>query len=95
MSSLITEEEVKLALKLSDNDKAAGLDGATYEMWKSIAQECNHDVPGMEEGFDVIHLMTVASNNIEKHGTTNGSSFADGWMCPIYKKKERDEIENY
>lgn len=39
MNSLITEEEVVAALKLSDNDKAAGLDGATHEMWNSMTQE--------------------------------------------------------
>jgi hypothetical protein len=94
ISSLITEEEVKLALKLSDNDKAAGLDGATYEMWKSLAQERNSSETE-EEAFDIIHLMTAAFNDIEQYGTTDESSFADGWMCPIYKKKERDEIENY
>ena len=94
MNSLITEEEVKLALRLSNNDKAAGLDGTTYEMWKSIAQKIDideeDDVP-----FNDIHLMTAAFNDIEKHGTSTGLSFAEGWMCPIYKKKEQDEIKNY
>ena len=93
MSSLITEGEVLAALKLSDNDKAAGLDGATYEMWKSIAWEGElHRTE--EEPFNVIHLMTTAFNDIEMNRTVPGSNFADGWMCPIYKK-EQDEIENY
>ena len=54
-------------------------------------------MPETEENsnFNVIRLMTAAFNDIEKHGTIENSTFADGWMCPIYKKKEQDEIENY
>ena len=39
--------------------------------------------------------MITAFNNIEQHRTYAGSSFAEEWMCPIYKKKEQDEIKNY
>ena len=77
MSSLITEEEVVAALKLSDNDKAAGLNGATYEMWKSIAQE-REQHESEENAFDVIHLMTATFNDIEHNGTVPGSKFANG-----------------
>lgn len=85
MSSLITRDEVMTALKLSDNDTAAGLDGATYKMWKSIAQK--QEPHGTEEPCDIIHLMTAVFNDIEQHGTTPESHFADGWMCPIYKNR--------
>ena len=94
LNSLITEEEVRLALKLLDNDKAAGLDGMTYEMWKLIAQKIEMDEED-NEPFNFIHLMTAAFNDIEQHGTCAGPTFAEGWMCPIYKKKEQNEIENY
>jgi len=94
MNSLISEEEVVKALKLSDNDKAAGLDEATYEMWPSIAQDRKSN--GAEDApFDVIQLMTAAFNDIELNGTAYGPNFAEGWMCPIYKNKEKDKMENY
>jgi len=94
INSLISEEEVVKALKLSDNDKAAGLDGATYKMWSSISQDRKSN--GAEDTpFDVIQLMTAAFNDIELNGTAYGPNFAEGWMCPIYKNKEKDKIENY
>ena len=85
---------MKLTLKLSDNDKTAGLDGAIYKMWKSITQEGDLS-DNKEDTPDIICLMATAFNDIEQYGMTEGSHFADRWMCPIYKKKERDEIENY
>lgn len=34
-------------------------------------------------------------NDIAHHGITEGTNFNEGWMCPIYKKKEVDNIANY
>ena len=36
LDSPISAEEVIKALKLSENHKAAGLDGVTYELWKKL-----------------------------------------------------------
>ena len=41
------------------------------------------------KNLNVIHLMTAAFNDIEQYGTTDESSFAYGWMCPIYKKERK------
>ena len=34
-------------------------------------------------------------NDIQEHGVDIRTQFTLGWMCPIYKKKERDQIKNY
>jgi hypothetical protein len=34
-------------------------------------------------------------NDIKRFGISHGCQFADGLMCPIYKKGERTKIENY
>jgi len=34
-------------------------------------------------------------NDIQEYGIVAGTHFTLGWMCPIYKKKERDQIKNY
>ena len=39
--------------------------------------------------------MHVVLNNIQEHGVDARTKFTLGWMCPIYKKKERDQIKNY
>jgi ribosomal protein L12E/L44/L45/RPP1/RPP2 len=36
MKRQLLEEDIKEALKNSKNNRAAGLDGATYELWKTI-----------------------------------------------------------
>ncbi|KAJ3852476.1 hypothetical protein EV368DRAFT_7891, partial [Lentinula lateritia] len=57
------------ALKLTKNHSAPGIDGALYELWKAICQQCDKD-KGDEgkETFDIIELMTEAFNDISIHG---------------------------
>ena len=39
--------------------------------------------------------MTELLTDIQTHGVDDQSDFALGWMCPIYKKKDRSDISNY
>ena len=39
--------------------------------------------------------LTKVFNDIQLHGVEPTSNFALGWMCPIYKKKDRVKIKNY
>lgn len=48
-----------------------------------------------ESGFDVIKVLQLVFNDVEKHGVCPGTGFAESWMCPLYKKNDRAEIANY
>jgi hypothetical protein len=39
--------------------------------------------------------MTAVFNDIYTNGMVAESDFSKGWMCPIYKKNDRNEIANY
>ena len=95
LKTKVTRNEVEEALKASKNDKAAGLDGVTYELWKSIHTSCEEAAKENRPSFDILDLMTAAFNDIEANGIDKSTHFAEGWMCPIYKKNDRNEISNY
>jgi hypothetical protein len=46
------------------------------------------------EGFDIIRSLTVIFTDIRTHGVDKRTSFAEGWMCPIFKKKDKTDISN-
>ena len=91
LRGIITEEDVEEALQNSQNLKSPGMNGITYELWKHIHQEYKKN----PEKFNIIKLMTEYFNDIQKYGISETSDFSIGWMCPIYKKNDRNEIENY
>ena len=48
------------------------------------------------QGFDALRLLKTAFEDIHVHGVSTVTSFAEGWMAPIYKEKgERTRISNY
>ena len=91
----ITEEYVELALKLAKNGSATGLDGCPYELWKYLKRRNDEAIKIGQEGFDIVGTLTTVFQDIQDRGIEKGTYFADGWMCPLYKKKERTQIENY
>lgn len=95
MKRQLLEEDVAAALKNSQNNRAAGLDGATYELWKTIHTRYLEDIRGNRQAFNLIGLMTRTFNDIESFGVVPSTNFSEGWMCPIYKKNDRNEIANY
>ena len=48
-----------------------------------------------KERFNIIEALTTVYLDIQSHGVNMKASFADGWMCPIYKTKDPTEICNY
>lgn len=58
--------------------------------WRGV----NGDPPPPPK-FDVIELLCSVFNSIEHHGVSPGTGFSDGWMCPIFKKKDATDIANY
>ncbi|KAF5375493.1 hypothetical protein D9615_009178 [Tricholomella constricta] len=96
LGSLIARAEVVEALTKAKNNTAAGLDGATTELWKTIHNKHTEDTKlGITVTFDIAGLLTKVFNDILTHGLTEDSSFAEGWMCPLYKKNDKTEIANY
>jgi exonuclease III len=94
MKAEITPDEVEAAMTTADNDSSTGLDGIPYELWKHLAL-----ISSLEDeetnSLSVVDLLTEAFNDIWKSGIRTPSYFAEGWMCPLYMKGDRDEVANY
>ena len=91
----IEPEHVREALLLAKNGSATGLDGLPYELWKHL-DSMNEGTQNKEsEGFDITDTLAQVFQDIQEHGVDSRSDFALGWMCPIYKKKDKREISNY
>ena len=91
----MTKEHVNEALRLAKNGSATGLDGCPYELWKELRRRNNERESEGKTGFDIIKALTTVFRDIQYHGIEPGTYFADRWMCPIYKKKNTTQIENY
>ena len=92
----ISADEVERALKESANDKSPGLDGIPTEMWRLLHQQyMSADEKEKNQYCNITEVLAYIFNDIAEHGITEGMGFNDGWMCPIYKKKEADNIANY
>lgn len=95
LSKRITRDYVKTALQLGKNNSATGLDGCPYELWKKLNRMYIETQIADREGFDVLDLLTLVFQDIQQHGVEKDTEFTEGWMCPIFKKKDRTKIENY
>ena len=92
----IEEGEVIAALGDTANDKAAGLDGVPMELWKLLHQQYKSAKSGEGHKYcDIASVLALIFRDIAANGITEGTNFNEGWMCPIYKKKEADNIANY
>ncbi|KAF6745324.1 Endonuclease/exonuclease/phosphatase, partial [Ephemerocybe angulata] len=90
-----TRSEIEEALKSVPNGKAAGLDGIPVEIWKFYVSKHKETVGTEDETPDIIAILTAVFNDIATHGVAPDTEFAEGWLCPIYKKKDRTDISNY
>jgi hypothetical protein len=90
---LISQEQVSLARLASKNGSATGPDSLPYELWKTLhdlhIQLSKKDTPSI----NIIKCLTIVYNNIQILGTNEADNFASGWMCPLYKKKDRTKID--
>ena len=95
MNKTASITQVQEALKLTKNDTATGMDGCPYELWKALHQNHLERSQQNKKSFDINKTLTKIFQDIQEQGTEEGTSFALGWMCPIYKKKDQTEISNY
>ena len=92
----INEEEVALAIADTASDKAAGLDGIPVELWRLLHQQYKSAEENERHKYcNITRVLAKVFKDISVNGITGGTNFNEGWMCPIYKKKEADNIANY
>ena len=94
MDRTLTESQIEKALHLSKNGSATGLDGCPYELWKKLKEEFDN-TDARNPRFNIIKVMTTVLTDIQLYGVDNKTAFALGWICPLYKKKDKTEISNY
>jgi len=95
LDSIISKDTLESALTTSRLGTAAGPDGIPYELWNHLNTAHKKAAAARKPSFDVLSCMTMVLNDIQTHGIDDRTQFTLGWMCPIYKKKERDQIKNY
>ena len=95
MSTMANEDHILRALKSAKNNTATGMDGCPYELWKTLHQHHLERSAKNKMSFDINKTLTKLFRDIQEHGVEEKTSFTLGWMCPIYKKKDRTEISNY
>jgi hypothetical protein len=101
LDTSLSEEDVAAALSDAAPSKAAGMNGIPTEFWqrlnaihsanRSKARENEH----ARQSCDIVKVLTWVCNDIEEFGVVEGTAFALGWMCPLFKKKDCSDIANY
>ena len=104
MGAPIRESEVRDALNGSENGKSPGITGIQYEFWKFFEQlrkkslknknEPTTDYETALKELNIVNVMAHVYDNMKNNGIKS-STFTEGVMCLIYKKKDRRRIENY
>jgi hypothetical protein len=78
------------------NDKAASLDGIPMELWKRMSSLFDSAKDQDTNPYcDIVTILAKVFNDIEQYGITPSTNFNEGWMCPLYKKGERNNVANY
>ena len=91
----VTRGEIETALDNAGRGKATGLDGLPYEFWTKLRKRWEISTERTSPRFDCINLLLKAYHDLEKHGPCKEAAFTEGWICPLYKKKDRRDIANY
>ncbi|KAJ6459906.1 Endonuclease/exonuclease/phosphatase [Mycena sanguinolenta] len=91
----ITVEETGEALKLSNNDRAPGLDGIPDEFYKMLDILFKQGKDSDPNIFDILTFLTKLYEDIERHGIVEGTQFNIGWLAPIFKKGDKSLLSNY
>jgi ribonuclease HI len=95
MNRTATTIQVQTAINHAKNNTATGMDGCPYELWKALNQHHQEKSRQNQVSFDINTTLARVFQDIQRHGVEEKTTFALGWMCPIYKKKDPTEISNY
>ncbi|PPR04574.1 hypothetical protein CVT24_012027 [Panaeolus cyanescens] len=100
MDREITKNDIQLAIRQLPNGKSPGLDGIITEFYKTLADDLQQDLEKADEDpdqpvFDILEYLQILYKNFALEGPCDTSNFAEGWMCPIYKKNDKTDIANY
>lgn len=95
LARYITKNEVRKAISQQPNGKAPGLDSIPAELYKTLITRGEEKRKRNEPAFEVEETLQMLYKDIEKYGVEENTNFAEGWMCPLYKKKDRADIANY
>ncbi len=71
------------------------MDSCPYELWKMLDEWHYKNTKERKPSFNVVKTITLIFQDIQDNRVHNDTKFATGWICPIYKKKDRTEISNY
>ena len=91
----IDTDEIEEALMEAATGKSPGLDGIPAELWKELLKKQKRDMAKDRPTFDITSAMKEVFNDIEVYGVEPDTDFNKGWICPIYKKKDKRQIGNY
>ncbi|KAI1781840.1 Endonuclease/exonuclease/phosphatase [Ganoderma leucocontextum] len=87
--------EIEVALTDAPSGKSPGLDGIPAELWKECYHRKKKDDKRNAPAFNIILVLKKVFNDIEEYGVMDNTDFTKGWICPIYKKKDKRQIGNY
>ena len=91
----VTKRCIRAAIKKAKNGSSPGNDGITYELYKAFS------TPTDKYKANVTKILTTVWKDVEKNGirkkedADDNSSLTDCIMTLLYKKKEKDNVENY
>ena len=95
LNTEINNDDLVRALNGSKIGTAAGPDGIPYELWKHLHSKYKTDLEHKKPTFDILNCMLKVLQDVQQYGVDQRTQFSLGWLCPIYKKKEKDQIKNY
>jgi len=95
-----TRIEIEEAIKNTANGTSPGIDGIPYELYKEIIKiESKKDD---SKKVDIVGVLKEVINDIEENGIVKLSTvgkreneFTDGLMFLLFKKKDKQRVENY
>jgi exonuclease III len=95
MAKYISEDLVSQAIREAANGKAAGMSGVPSEIWKQLSFVYEMSKETDSPSCNIAKVLATIYREIEEHGVQPGTDFSLGWLCPIFKKKDRYCVENY